>query len=204
MSLTMDDLCASLSSSAHIGQEALDLAALQLQLAETLFRQAIPSQRTPDDYAQPCNTPTARTPSASFSWSPMVDMSREPVTPRRDSEIEMDEDERMVEDILMPSSPVQPQSPSTPVHTQPFPSSTQADASPSLFAATDPFYLAQVQATQSYSVPHIRTSSVFAQAAFPTTQSPFFMQHSVQNHPQPALTMDHSLPLIAPVSTFDR
>ncbi|KAF7330768.1 hypothetical protein MVEN_02415700 [Mycena venus] len=110
MSVSMDDLCASLSSS-HVGQEAMDLAALQVQLAQTLFCQSMASSSN-ESGAQPCNTPTGRTPSASFSWSPMamVDQSRPPMTPRRTTDEhvrdEMEEDERMVEDLLIPTSPV--------------------------------------------------------------------------------------------------
>ncbi|KAJ7087225.1 hypothetical protein B0H15DRAFT_751151, partial [Mycena belliarum] len=180
MSLSMDDLCASLSSS-HVGQEAMDLAALQAQLAQTLFCQsmsstaAVPQQR--DEYAQPCNTPTGRTPSASFSWSPMVDPSRQSeAAPRRTTEEhfrdEMDEDERTVEDLLIPASPVAPrqQTATAGRSQQNSPTYPASEVAPSLFSTTDPFYMAQLQATQSYSV---APPSVFAQAAFPSQQSPF-------------------------------
>ncbi|KAG6332635.1 hypothetical protein ID866_6457 [Astraeus odoratus] len=88
MSVSIDDLVASLSSN-HIGQEALDLAALQAQLAQTLLshqlsnaQSAFPSAhasggaphtsvhiaRRDPGHVQHCTTPTARTPSSSFVW----------------------------------------------------------------------------------------------------------------------------------------
>ncbi|KAJ7067917.1 hypothetical protein C8F01DRAFT_1078604 [Mycena amicta] len=209
MSLTVEDLCASLSSS-HVGQEAIDLAALQVQLAQTLFCQSISSSSVPtqstDDYAQPCNTPTSRTPSSSFSWSPMVDVSRQTdtVSPRRNAEDifrdEMDEDERMVEDLLMPKSPMSAM-PQTPTHKAQQGSATYSsmDASPSLFTSTDPFYIAQLQAAQNYGLSH---QSVFTQPAFPSTPSPFFLQRP--NHAQPALSLDPHPLLVGTASTFDR
>ncbi|KAF7301570.1 hypothetical protein MIND_00722500 [Mycena indigotica] len=182
MSLTVEDLCASLSSS-HVGQEAIDLAALQVQLSQTLFCEPLastPSAR-PNDYAQPCNTPTGRTPSSSFSWSPMMDLSQQPNAHSKKDTLmsdEMDEDERMVEDILIPhhSAAATPQSlnqTSVPL---------DLSMSSSSFTSTDPFYIAELQAA---AMPH---HSVFAQAAFPTTQSPFFAQRLA--HAQPPLSMD--------------
>ncbi|THH08181.1 hypothetical protein EW146_g9075, partial [Bondarzewia mesenterica] len=107
MSCSVDDLVNSFNSN-HIGQEAIDLALLHAQLAQTLFGQSTPSpnaQSFPRRSAIPprCNTPTARTPSSSsFHWD---DTHR-----RRSSSIAMDdlrevdlddmEDERMVEDLL--------------------------------------------------------------------------------------------------------
>ncbi|KAJ7646144.1 hypothetical protein B0H17DRAFT_959244 [Mycena rosella] len=213
MSLSMDDLCASLSSS-HVGQEAMDLAALQVQLAQTLFCQSmtasasIPQRR--DDCAQPCNTPTGRTPSASFSWGPMIDPSRhaEPA-PRRNTEDhfrdEMEEDERMVEDLLIPTSPMSPrqQNSSAGRPQQNSPTYAPIEAAPSLFTTTDPFYMAQLQATQNYGV---APPSVFSQAAFPSQQSPFMMHSNFQRHStaQNPLSLDtHSL-LVAASSSFDR
>lgn len=92
MSVSIEDLVASLSSN-HIGQEALDLAALQVvlslsqlhnwlisphtqsQLTQSLLtHQFSPahtnttiSRRDPG-HVQHCTTPTARTPSSSFVW----------------------------------------------------------------------------------------------------------------------------------------
>ncbi|KAI6046487.1 hypothetical protein EDC04DRAFT_3136352 [Pisolithus marmoratus] len=87
MSISVDDLVASLSSH-HIGQEALELAALQAQLAQTLlvhqFSSSSPHFQHPHvsashsnvnvprrdpGHVQHCTTPTARTPSSSaFIW----------------------------------------------------------------------------------------------------------------------------------------
>jgi len=185
----MDDLCASLSSS-HVGQEAMDLAALQVQLAQTLFCQSMASASAPqrrDDCTQPCNTPTGRTPSASFSWSPMamVDSSHQsgpPVTPRRNNdEHEMEEDERMVEDLLIPTSPMsspmsaKPHTPAKQTSVSAYPTSPDT----SLFTTTDPFYIAQLQAAQNYGV---SPPSVFSQAAFPSQQSPFMIHSNFQHH----------------------
>ncbi|KAF7354964.1 hypothetical protein MSAN_01411500 [Mycena sanguinolenta] len=219
MSLSMDDLCASLSSS-HVGQEAIDLAALQVQLAQTLFCQSMAAssaaqQQRQGDYAQPCNTPTGRTPSASFSWSPMamIDSSLQPnppITPRRNADEhvvrdEMEEDERMVEDLLIPTSPMS--SPmSAKSHTPATPQSQQTSpmypASPetSLFTTTDPFYIAQSQAAQHFGV---SPPSVFSQTAFPSQQSPFLIHSNFQPHPaQNPLSLDtHSL-LMAATSSF--
>jgi hypothetical protein len=212
----MDDLCASMSAS-HVGQEAMDLAALQVQLAQTLFCQsmAAPPPRK-GDHAQPCNTPTGRTPSASFSWSPMamVDSSHQPpMSPRRGTDEqhvvrdEMEEDERMVEDLLLPSSPMSsPMSarPETPASARSQHTQMTYPASPdtSLFTTTDPFYIAQSQAAQHYGV---SPPSVFSQAAFPSQQSPFMMHSNFQRHPaQNPLSLDtHSL-LMAATSSFDR
>jgi hypothetical protein len=93
MSISVDDLVATLSSN-HIGQEAIDLASLQVrpsfsstfpstprlkspmvlkfaqtQLSQTLFTQHhYQGASAPLDgpYSQPCNTPTVCTPSSSF------------------------------------------------------------------------------------------------------------------------------------------
>ncbi|KAJ6510225.1 hypothetical protein C8R47DRAFT_1097137 [Mycena vitilis] len=207
--LSMDDLCASMSSS-HVGQEAMDLAALQVQLAQTLFCQSMaassaPPQRQKDDYAQPCNTPTGRTPSASFSWGPMVDLARQSdPAPRRsmDDNFEMEEDERMVEDLLIPNSPMSPKQPTqAPGRSQQSsPTYTATESPQSLFATTDPFYMAQLQAAQNYGV---SPPSVFSQAGFPSQQSPFmnFQRHTPAQNP---LSLDtHSL-LVAATSSFDR
>lgn len=87
MSISVDDLVASLSSH-HIGQEALELAALQAQLAQTLLAHQFSSSsphfqhqhvsgphstvsvpRRDPGHVQHCTTPTARTPSSSaFVW----------------------------------------------------------------------------------------------------------------------------------------
>jgi len=218
MSISVDDLVASLNAN-HIGQEALDLAALQAHLAQTLFNSASTSQPSPDlshrPFAQPSNTPTNRTPSASFSMD-QPDFS--PLRRRRSSAAstrmrvanyddqylerepdfdEMDEDERMVEDLLCPASPIAagatvsslsqspPLSPTSSSyhnrkHSIPSPSYNPhtMDYSPSLFSTTDPFYLAQIQAVQKSSA----TPSYFTFAGNPSQQSPFVLAHSHHSH----------------------
>ncbi|ESK93555.1 hypothetical protein Moror_1561 [Moniliophthora roreri MCA 2997] len=201
MSISVDDLVSSLSSS-HIGQEALDLAALQTQLAQALFMQHAastsisPNNSSGERFTQPCNTPTGRTPSSSISWGQMMDAQRTNPTRWNSDESfrELDdaEDERMVEDILLPSSPVSPgpSSSSTPFvqHQSTRQSRSQSrsgpmaspvspgfgtDSSPSIFATTDPFYLAQLQALQSH---NSSPASVFTQLGRPSQQSPFVHQ----------------------------
>jgi len=213
MSLSIDDLCASLSSS-HVGQEAMDLAALQVQLAQTLFGQTMSSTSVPqrqEEYAQPCNTPTTRTPSASFSWGQMVDPSRfsEPAS-RRNAEDhfrdETEEDERMVEDLLIPTSPASPMSakqntPVVGISQQSSPTFASSDASSSLFTTTDPFYMAQLQAAQNYGV---SPPSVFSQAAFPSQQSPFMIHSNYPRHnnTQNPLSLDTHALFVAASSSF--
>jgi hypothetical protein len=110
----------------------------------------------------------------------------------------------MVEDLLIPNSPM----PVSPKQQSPAAGRTQqqspATESPqSLFATTDPFYIAQLQAAQNYGV---SPPSVFSQAAFPSQQSPFMMHSNFQRHnpAQNTLSLDtHSL-LIAASSSFDR
>ncbi|KAJ7229063.1 hypothetical protein GGX14DRAFT_616588 [Mycena pura] len=207
MSLSVEDLCTSLASS-HVGQEAIDLAALQVQLAQTLFI-ATSSSRRQDEYAQPCNTPTRRASTASFSWGPVVDHSRQADLPSHwNSDIllrdEMEEDERMVEDLLLPNSPMSAK-PQTPTSTA---SQAQqgyaSDPSPSQFTTTDPFYLAQLQAAQNYGV----APSVFSQAAFPSAQSPFMIHTNLQRHnpvQNPlSMSIDPHPILVAGPTSFDR
>ncbi|KDR68373.1 hypothetical protein GALMADRAFT_231333 [Galerina marginata CBS 339.88] len=221
MSFSVDDLVSSLSSN-HIGQEAIDLATLQAQLAETLAgghcrggstyhahdtqtRQTSFSTRGRSQRTQPSNTPTVRTPSSSslhHAWG----MDTTPHGRGRANSIsstyldETEEDERMVEDLLIPlSAPLS--DPATPspqfeqelpsssssasqahitlpyqINTNPFPSysyaSDPAASSPttSLFATTDPFYIAQLQAASQQ---HAQSQSVFAQNGRLTQNSPF-------------------------------
>ncbi|KAH7904739.1 hypothetical protein BJ138DRAFT_868457 [Hygrophoropsis aurantiaca] len=215
MSVSVDDLVASLSAN-HIGQEAIDLAALQAQLAQTLFAHQfsspacssspythsspIVSKRDPG-HIQHCTTPTGRTPSSSFNWpsggyipsdgtrrrssSIVASRSRRPSVDENWCDLdEMEEDERMVEDLLTPSSPPTTsfytrlpqsiQSPPKSVSYLPAPSSSYnvTPTSESLFTAQDPFYLAQLQASQAPSQP-----SCFSHAGRPSTQSPFIMGH---------------------------
>ncbi|KAF8164838.1 hypothetical protein B0H34DRAFT_214198 [Crassisporium funariophilum] len=238
MSFSVDDLVNSLSSS-HIGQEATDLATLQAQLSQTLFGgPSVPSssssaRQVPSrgrQHTQPCNTPLARTPSSSFSgWN--LDTRRAPSSNRRaDSYLDdMEEDERMVEELLIPSSPLStpsttsftsnaahysnafsqqmpsspvspsyqggfafssnPSSASTPSY-QTSPPSSYVDPSPSLFTSTDPFYLAQLQASQTFN--NSSPQSVFTQNGRISQTSPFvqtqyqtqYHHHTSQYHPQ--------------------
>ncbi|KAF7799084.1 hypothetical protein EIP86_010314 [Pleurotus ostreatoroseus] len=211
MSISVDDLVASLSSN-HIGQEARDLAALQSQL-QTLFYPTMPATPTPHNRrGTHSNTPICRTPtSASFCWDrPELDRRRSNSVAnsmgfaRKEGEdsgehVElMDEDERMVEDMLFPAPPAAPHAtpsqaqypcapPASPtaqytMRSRPASVSTAYapaayDLSPStasMFATTDPFYLAQLQAAQ--------TPSFFSQYGMPTQQSPFIKGHAFQGH----------------------
>ncbi|KAF9268319.1 hypothetical protein L218DRAFT_995049 [Marasmius fiardii PR-910] len=190
MSISVEDLVCSLSSS-HIGQEAMDLAALQAQLAQAFFNQSTEpsssSQKSSSEpFYQPCNTPTGRTSSTSFSWAG-AEAQRVSRWNSEEMTRELDdvEDERMVEDILLPSSPVSagvsstfptrprgtsrsqsrniPKSPSSP---------SFSPETSSIFTSTDPFYLAQLQAMQTAP----SSSSVFSQLGRPSQQSPFVNQ----------------------------
>ncbi|KAJ4472022.1 hypothetical protein J3R30DRAFT_3298575 [Lentinula aciculospora] len=199
MSLSVDDLVSSLSSS-HIGQEALDLAALQTQLAQTLFSQPIAYSSDPslDSFHQPCNTPTGRTPSSSFSWGQVMDVQQR--LSRRDEMIDDAEDERMVEEILVPSSPASPgyssasyavqqqmsisqqkphnRGPHNPSITSfpSFPISSSSVSESSSFTSTDPFYLAQLQAMQSHGA---SSPSALSQLGMPAQHSPFMQQQQI-------------------------
>ncbi|THH27722.1 hypothetical protein EUX98_g6465 [Antrodiella citrinella] len=208
MSISVDDLVASLNSN-HIGQEAIDLATLQAQLAKTLYTSYTTPHASQRAYP-PSNTPTSRTPSSSMGWersdgprarsSSVVSLKRrgslmeDRVSEREVYLEETDEDERMVEDLICPSSPITSHiSPSHPYPSYPLQSSaaanspdgsrygssssshnmlgTQMEYSPSTtstFATTDPFFLAQLQAAQRSSAP-----SFFANAGRPSAQSPF-------------------------------
>jgi hypothetical protein len=203
MSISVDDLVASLSGS-HIGQEAMDLAALQAQLAQTLFTQQISSNAIGKSTdmggdGQLCNTPIARTPSSSFCFGHFGDRrsrSNSNAGPRSRSRKnsvaddhswpvdEMDEDEQMVEDLLAPSSPIaSPSFAYTPRSPQssPFTYTSYNEASSgSSFTSTDPFYIAQVQASQN---PQPTPHSLFTQSGRPAHTSPF-LQHSYHQSPQ--------------------
>lgn len=144
-----------------------------------------------------------RTPSSTFSLAQIGDMRRRSSScvsrsrSRKNSMVdeawhdvdEMDEDEQMVEELLTPSSPMSSsittttpnfisphqqipfvaRSPISPIHNNMY-----AESSPSsLFTTTDPFYIAQLQASQNPQP----SNSIFAQAGRPAQHSPFF-QHS--------------------------
>ena len=147
---------------------------------------------------QLCNTPIARTPSSSFSFGQFGDRrsrSNSNAGPRgrsrKNSVVddhswpvdEMDEDEQMVEDLLAPSSPMtSPSLAYTSRSPQSFPltyNSYNEASSGSSFTSTDPFYLAQVQASQNPQP----TLSIFTQSGRPAHTSPF-LQHSYHQPPQ--------------------
>ncbi|KIK07683.1 hypothetical protein K443DRAFT_2223 [Laccaria amethystina LaAM-08-1] len=186
MSISIDDLMSSLSSS-HIGEEATDLAILQTQLAQVLFKQSITGanvQQVPRGYTERCNTPTGRTP---CSWGQDLQYWKS-------ADGEDFEDEQIVEDLLMPSSPG-PTSHFSPLSQQHPPSAAYgystysstpsynpehtraASPSTSIFTSTDPFYMAQVQASQTFTT---SPQSVFSQGGRPAQSSPFMLKH----HPQ--------------------
>ena len=136
----------------------------------------------------------ARTRASSFvNWNPP--------TSQRMAELhldtDMEEDERMVEELLIPSSPVPSNSfyksntphfmPSSPVssslqnnHT--FPSTmSQSHSDPSVFTSTDPFYIAQLQASQTFN--NSSPQSVFSQNGLISQTSPFTtLQSQYHNH----------------------
>ncbi|KAF9076661.1 hypothetical protein BDP27DRAFT_1380115 [Rhodocollybia butyracea] len=198
MSFSVDDLVCSFSSS-HIGQEALDLAALHAQLTQTLFSQPIASSSgdsSLDSFHQPCNTPTGRTPSSSFSWGQVLDVQQRLSRRSTDEMIDDAEDERMVEEILT-ASPTSagysaapfalqqqfnnaPRAQSRSHHNRFTSPSTSSPISPgsltdssSQFASTDPFYLAQLQAMQSHNA---SPPSALSQLGKPAQHSPFVQQ----------------------------
>ncbi|TFK56230.1 hypothetical protein OE88DRAFT_1641916 [Heliocybe sulcata] len=196
MSFSVDDLVASLKSN-HIGQEAMDLAALQAQLKQTLFcaTSASTSQQRHDAEPYHCTTPTASTPGSSFSWSHMPHRRKGSVASIAMEEdiAEMEEDERMVEELLSPSSPAttspvyqhNQRAPSSPMQAPAFAhrngasAYTYASEPTSMFATQDPFYVAQMQAAQNASQ---NVHSFFAQAGRPAQHSPFVQAHE-RAHP---------------------
>ncbi len=236
MNYSVDDLVSSLSSS-HIGQEAIDLATLQVcilsvslhwqacsppsgvfgfflqvQLAATLFP-ARASCSSTSCSSQHCNSPLARTPSHNFSMN--IDMTtamRTTVSSRRGSysmphhhhtyntyvknepsiscahhhnyiSDTMEEDERMVEELLLPSP--NPASNSVPTTSSFTPSHPHAHLPPpssctpsnTLFTTTDPFYLSQLQNSQQAFAPNPAVpQSIFAQNGKISQGSRFALQ----------------------------
>lgn len=156
----------------------------------------------PASYAQPYNTPTSRTPSTSFAFEQTrlarsrscsiasLNAVPEPINemPQElgyvyDDDFSMDEDERMVDEMLSPSPVTTRQNSSTDhsfqAHSFQVDRSSQRVYSPhatdyseagqtSLFATTDPFYLAQLQASQAP-----QSASHFTFLGRPSQQSPF-------------------------------
>lgn len=189
---------------------------LQSQLAQMLFNQATSLSsggvQTPlGSFVQPCPTPRGRqTPSNGMAWG-MVDASPSwSASPTRWSNnedwprefVDESDDERMVEDLLIPSSPScsssssslrRAQSPSSRSH-RAFPTTTSSGLpgsfnESSTFATTDPFYLAQVQAAKHHQ--QQLAASPFAQLGRPTQHSPF-MQNSAQPQQQQPFAHQHS------------
>ncbi|KAI0069098.1 hypothetical protein BV25DRAFT_1818058 [Artomyces pyxidatus] len=197
MSFSVDDLVSSFSAN-HIGQEALDLAALQAQLAQSILYQppmtpgvqGIPRKNS---YIQPCNTPNARTPStSSYQWDDNHRRRSSSIVSRAaEEDIQEMEDDLMVEDILgapaLAAAPQralsQPLSPRHRPNTHPFTSPSSPDPSQSLFVSTDPFYIAAAQAA-SY---RAAAPSYFSQMARPAPSSPFMtassQAQSMYSHP---------------------
>lgn len=194
MSFSVDDLVSSFNSS-HIGQEALDIAQLQAQLAETLFGGNTPSSSRQRGREYHCTTPIARTPASTSYMDSFMGQSRS-----RSSSIsgrmEDMEDEMMVEDLLMPATPsssvfengnhntfssfsnansyAQPSSSYTSSSLNQMPSRTFNEALPSsptqsIFASTDPFFLQTQANSQSY----FYNNSNITQRGRPSQNSPF-------------------------------
>ncbi|KAF5388140.1 hypothetical protein D9615_000019 [Tricholomella constricta] len=219
MSLSIDDLASSLSAS-HIGQEALDLAALQAQLAQTLFGQSITHSSNPQkvsrktSFTQPCNTPTS-----SYSFSHFHDVRQgkasgsESIWAFDGSSFNLtdntEEDERMVEDLLIPCSPMSmnplqfslPFSAGSKSHH--LSNNQTSETHSSLFTSTDPFYIAQSQAQYQNPAPH----SAFTQLGQLSHQSPFCSaqgrDHPGTSNTAPPLSMDTHPFIIATSTAFD-
>lgn len=176
----------------------------QAQLAQTLFANQISPTYTasssPHSYAyaqnanavrrDPCTTPTTRTPSASISWpagyipaelarkrnnSIVRPHSRRPSIDEGCFDVEEMDEERMVEDMIVPSSPQSPKSFIWGYTGLNAPSTTASAVigtpveSQSLFTTTDPFYLQASQAPVTPQPP----SSLFGNAGRPSSHSPF-------------------------------
>ncbi|KAH9483125.1 hypothetical protein JR316_0005226 [Psilocybe cubensis] len=211
MSFSVDDLVSSLSS-AHVGQEAMDIAMLQAQLAETLFSAGPSNSFASSSYSssqnmptrgrslgsRTCNTPRARTPSA--NWGMDTGRGRTNSVSSTYAN-EMDEDERLVEELLMPSSqfdnnyasssssatslssPIPCQSPMNSVSFSsynPYPDPMPSSPTTSLFTTTDPFYIAQLQSLNNSSSQ--QSQSVFAQNGRLSQNSPFALASQYHQH----------------------
>jgi hypothetical protein len=223
---------------------------IQAQLSQSLYT---PTENATTTYSKigHCNSPIARTPSSSFSWSDRSGPGEAGYTrPNRSSSIvavrrqrqnsideqayfysrdidESDEDERMVEDLLYPSSPVSSGPPSTPASSQfiqyglplsgtaGYPSSPPSPRfhSDSQFTTTDPFYLAQLQMQHEQAQNPFSSSSFFSQLGKPTPHSPFSQsqtqpQYHYGNHQQfSACEVDrhsHQQPMLVGTVSFDR
>jgi hypothetical protein len=186
MSFSVDDLVSSLSES-HISQEANDIAILQAQLAKSLFGGSSSTSRSGPSrgFKNTCTTPMARTRTSSFvNWNGPASQRLQELH----LDTDMEEDERMVEELLIPSSPISSNSfykSSAPQFSAPFMpsspvlSSSHSDPS-SVFTSTDPFYIAQLQASQSFN--NSSPQSVFSQNGHISQSSPFAAPLQTQYH----------------------
>lgn len=177
--------------------------ATQAQLAQSLFGQPMSATTSTHHRGTHANTPISCTPTATSFWerpdfdrrrsNSVASMGSRHVAEEHEYESvdAMDEDERMVEDMLFdqpsapsaaPAYPAMP--PPSPTHyarhsrkpsvSSPF-SNVHYDVPPpnnSLFATTDPFYLAQLAASSQSTAP-----SYFTQFGKPSQQSPFLKGH---------------------------
>jgi hypothetical protein len=90
------------------------------------------------------------------------------------SDNKVDEDQRMVEDLIVPSSITsQFLPPSSSVVVPHFTSQPSSAAPESSFPFTDPFYIAQCEAAQNCNP---RSHSAFSQSGLPSQQSTFVVQ----------------------------
>ncbi|KAJ3512041.1 hypothetical protein NMY22_g15456 [Coprinellus aureogranulatus] len=185
MSISIDDLVSSFSS-AHVGQEQNDLAALHAQLAETLFGASsfASSSRAAQRSHQTCTTPTARSPTtSSFNWGEIDAGYRSrssSISHRGPSGYEDTEDEMMVEELLMPAASSSSVFENT--HSKRIPAPSYHQRTPSLsmnydplpspsshFTSSDPFYLQTQANAQSY----FYENSNLTQRGRPSMSSPF-------------------------------
>ncbi|KAL4075635.1 hypothetical protein J3A83DRAFT_4088126 [Scleroderma citrinum] len=201
MSVSIDDLVASLSSS-HVGQEALDLVALQSQLKQSLITHQFSSHtiaRRDPGHVQHCTTPTARTPSSSYvrplpasDYSHSRRSSISSVRMRHHTQDDpmylddMDEEDALaVEAMIIPTDSgtlcASPSAPHASLHmwTQHptkdvYNVQMTSPVDTSLFTTTDPFYIQASQNEQHYPASGGATS-FFAIAGRPNAHSPFVM-----------------------------
>jgi hypothetical protein len=218
MSLTVDDLVSSLSSS-HIGQEAIELAALQEYLRQTGFGKpgavtcpspsfASPPSTSRQTLDQLCNTPISHnTPvqssMAQYAWTERTGDGNSMTVNGESGDSSScsalflggDDysDEAMVEDLLIPSSPP----PSSA-----FPQTRLRSSSSSSFVSSDPFYLAQAQTqlqATSTNWSEIQHSSFYSQQqshGHTHNSGAFFATSST-----PGPGYDSSLPMPGPMNS---
>ncbi|KAI0775473.1 hypothetical protein BC629DRAFT_709793 [Irpex lacteus] len=180
MSISVDDLVASFNSS-HIGQEQMDLAALQAQLAQVLFHQPLATSPSVSGFRNGACTPIARTPTHT-SWD-RPDFGRGRSNSVASSSARGDESNDAMDD----DDRMYAQAPASPSHfsrhsrqsslSAPF-SQMHYDIPPannSVFTSTDPFYIAQMQAAQN------AAPSFFSQYSKTSQQSPFLKAHQFQS-----------------------